>query len=64
MDLFIYIVLIACGILISILVMRAIFSIDTIVKQLKAQTKLAALAAKAVGASEAEINNIIMDSKK
>jgi len=46
--------------LISILLMRAIFSIPTIVRQLKSQTNLLMLIAKKQGATEDEVHNAIV----
>jgi hypothetical protein len=53
---FIYVI----SVLTSILLMRAIFSIPSIVRQLKSQTNLLMLIAKKQGATENEVHNAIV----
>lgn len=50
-------IILAIGVLIAIFVTRLIFSIPTIVRNLKAQTELLKLISKKVGATDDEAHN-------
>jgi hypothetical protein len=57
-----YLVLYAIGFLISVIIMRAIFSIPTIIKNQKAQTRLLAEIALQQGIEKTTVNRILNEA--